>query len=73
VLGRTADDGRLLVTHDLQTMPRHFAAFITTRQSIGLLLIPQHLPIASAVDDLLLIWSTIEAEEWTNLMWYLPV
>jgi hypothetical protein len=54
-------------------MPRHFAAFITTRQSTGLLLIPQHLPIASAVDDLLLIWSTIEAEEWTNLMWYLPV
>jgi hypothetical protein len=73
VLARTADDGRLLVTHDLQTIPRHFAAFITTRQSIGLLLIPQHLPIASAVDDLLLIWSTIEAEEWTNLMWYLPV
>jgi hypothetical protein len=54
-------------------MPRHFAAFITTRQSAGLLLIPQHLPIASAVDDVLLIWSTMEAEEWTNLMWSLPL
>ena len=68
-----AEDGRILVTHDLQTMPRHFAALITTRQSTGLLLIPQHLPIASAVDDLLLMWSTMEAEEWTNLMWYLPL
>jgi uncharacterized protein DUF5615 len=73
VLACAAEDGRILVTHDLQTMPRHFAAFITIRQSAGLLLIPQHLPIASAVDDLLLIWSAMEAEEWRNLVWYLPL
>ena len=73
VLDRTAEEGRVLVTHDLQTMPRHFAAFITTHQSAGLLLVPQSLPIAAAVDDLLLIWSTMEAEEWINLMWYLPL
>src|SRR5262249_17828861 len=72
VLARAADEGRVLVTHDLQTMPRHFAEFITARQSAGLLLIPQRLPSAAAVDDLLLIWSTMEAEEWINLMWYLP-
>ena len=72
-LAYAAEDGRVLVTHDLQTMPSHFAAFITTRQSTGLLLIPQHLPIAAAVDDLLLIWSTMEAEKWRNLMWYLPL
>src|SRR5215510_7553243 len=69
VLARAADEGRVLVTHDLQTMPRHFAEFITARQSAGLLLIPQRLPSAAAVDDLLLIWSTMEAEEWINLMW----
>jgi len=72
-LARAAEDGRILVTHDLQPMPRHFAAFITIRQSAGLLLIPQYLPIASAVDDLLLIWSAMEAEEWRNLVWYLPL
>ena len=73
VLAHAAEDGRVLVTHDLQTMPRHFAVFITTRQSAGLLLIPQHLPIAAAVDDLLLIWSTMDAEEWRNLIWHLPL
>jgi len=73
VLHRAAEEGRVLVTHDLQTMPRHFAAFITARQSAGLLLIPQSLPIASVVDDLLLIWFTMEAAEWINLMWYLPL
>jgi len=73
VLEHAAEAGCLLVTHDLQTMPRHFAAFITTHQSAGLLLVPQSLPIAAVVDDLLLIWSTMEAEEWINLMWYLPL
>jgi Domain of unknown function (DUF5615) len=73
ILAQAAEAGRVLVTHDCQTMPRHFAAFITTRQSAGLLLIPQHLPVASAVDDLLCIWSTMDAEEWLNLMWYLPL
>jgi hypothetical protein len=54
-------------------MPRHFAALITARQSAGLLLIPQSLPIVSVVDDLLLIWATMDAEEWRNLIWYLPL
>jgi Domain of unknown function (DUF5615) len=73
VLERAAEEGRILVTHDLQTMPRHFASFITIHQNAGLLLVPQSLPIAAVVDDLLLIWSTMEAEEWINLMWYLPL
>ena len=30
-------------------------------------------PIAAAVDDLLLIWATMDAEEWLNLLWYLPL
>ena len=68
VLERAAEEGCILVTHDLQTMPRHFAAFITAHQSAGLLLVPQSLPIAAVVDGLLLIWSTMEAEEWINLM-----
>ena len=63
VLAHAAVDGRVLVAHDLQTMPRHFAACIMTHQSAGLLLIPQHLPIAAVVDDLLLIWSTMK---WKN-------
>jgi len=73
VLARAAEEGRVLVTHDFQTMPNHFAEFIVTQQSAGLLLIPQYLPITSAVENLLLIWSTMEADEWINLIWYLPL
>ena len=33
VLARAAEEGRLLVSHDYRTMPRHFATFVTTRTS----------------------------------------
>lgn len=55
VLARAAEEGRILVTHDSQTMHHHFAAFIMTQPSPGIFLIPQHLAITSAVEDLLLI------------------
>ena len=73
VLACAAQDGRVLVTHDRRTMPQHFAAFITTATSAGVLIIPQHLSVAAAVDDLLLIWHVTEAEEWINQIRSLPL
>lgn len=73
VLDIAARGGRLLVTHDQKTMPRHFAEFVTTATSPGLLVIPQHLSVATVVEDLGLIWLLTEAEEWTNRVSYLPL
>lgn len=73
VLAVAAGEGRVLVSHDQKTMPRHFAEFIAHTPSPGLLLIPQHLPIAAAVEDLLLIWFASEAQEWVNRIRYLPL
>jgi predicted nuclease of predicted toxin-antitoxin system len=73
VLALAARDGRVLVTHDQKTMPSHFAAFVATTTSPGVLIIPQRLPIATAVEDLLLIWSTMDAEEWRNTIRFLPL
>jgi hypothetical protein len=73
VLEIAAQAGRLLVTHDQKTMPRHFAEFATTATSPGLLVIPQHLSVAIVVEDLLLIWSLTEPEEWLNRISYLPL
>jgi hypothetical protein len=73
VLALAARDGRILVTHDRKTMPRHFFAFISTANSTGVLIVPQHLPVAAAVDDLLLIWHASEAEEWINQIRSLPL
>jgi predicted nuclease of predicted toxin-antitoxin system len=60
VLVTAARDGRMLVTHDQKTMPRHFAEFIATETSPGLLVVPQHLTVATVTEDLLLIWFTNE-------------
>jgi len=73
VLAHAAREGRILVTHDRKTMPRHFLTFITTATSAGVLIIPQHLPVAAVVDDLLLIWYATEAEEWINQIRFLPL
>lgn len=41
VLGLAADDGRILVSCDRNTMPHHFKAFIFERDSPGLIVVEQ--------------------------------
>ena len=73
VLAQAAREGRILVSHDRRTMPRHVANFTATRTSAGVILISQHLPIMQAVEDLILIWEASEAEEWVNRLDSLPL
>ncbi|MCY4386141.1 MAG: DUF5615 family PIN-like protein [Desulfurellaceae bacterium] len=73
VLALAAQAGRLLITHDRKTMPRHFAEFVMQKTSSGVIVIPQKLPIRVAVADLLLIWETSESEEWVNRIQSLPL
>jgi hypothetical protein len=73
VLAAAAHDGRVLLTHDHKTMPRHFGDFIARQTSPGALVIPQHIPPAVAAEELLLVWAATEAEEWTNRICYLPL
>jgi len=72
VLAFSADAGRILVSHDFQTIPRHFAEFTRGRRSPGVLLIRQDLPVGKAVEALLLIWEASESDEWVNRICLLP-
>ena len=63
VLRLAADEGRILVSHDHRTMPVHFANFIATQESAGVILIAQALPLREAIEELLLIWEASTAEE----------
>ena len=73
VLEQTAQAGRVLVSHDAQTMPRHFGDFIARIPSCGVLIVPQRMSTAEAVDELLLIWSVTDAGEWANRICRLPL
>ena len=73
VLRVAADSGRILVTHDRRTMPRHFIQFIAGRTSAGVIVIPKDTPIGIAVEELLLIWAASQAEEWHNRLMWIPL
>ncbi len=64
---------RILVSYDVNTMPTHFKEFLDGGQhSPGLLLIHQTLPIAQAIEILHLVWIASNADDWRDLMTYLP-
>jgi predicted nuclease of predicted toxin-antitoxin system len=72
VLARAANEGRMLVSHDVNTMPEHFAEFIKTRTSPEVVLINQDLQYSKAIDGLIRLWITAEAEDWENPLSFLP-
>jgi hypothetical protein len=74
VLALASEQQRVLVSHDVGTMPVHFQVFTTAgKRSAGVFLIPQSLDVGAAIDELLLIWLASEASEWENRVAWLPL
>ncbi len=49
---------RILVTHDFQTMPRHYGEFLNKHgDSPGVFLVSQNTPIGSVIDEIVLVWA----------------
>jgi predicted nuclease of predicted toxin-antitoxin system len=72
ILERAAQEGRIVVSHDRRTMPHHFATFIASQTSTGVIIVPKSLSIRQVLNDLLLIWEASEAEERVNQIDSLP-
>jgi hypothetical protein len=51
VLRKAADLGRILISHDRKTMPAHFARFLHSCSSPGLIIVLQDLDIGLASAD----------------------
>lgn len=73
VLRIAAESGRLLVTHDRNTMPAHFRRFIRQQNSPGIIVIPQRMRVKFVAEDLLLMWAASDPEEWQNTAVYFPL
>ena len=73
VLEGAAREGRILVSHDWETMPYHFAEFMMARTSPGVLIVPQQLAVSNAIEELLMIWFVSEAEEYVDTIRRLPL
>jgi len=64
VLHLAAQEGRILVSHDVCSMPVAFAEYRRTAHSPGVLLVPQLWPLAEIIEQLVRIWELTEAAEW---------
>jgi hypothetical protein len=74
VLALSSESQRVLVSHDVGTMPAHFRTFREAgNQSCGVFLIPQTLDIGTAIDELLAIWLASEGSEWIDRLEWLPL
>lgn len=74
VLALAAQLERVLISHDVGTLPAHFRNFRNDgRHSAGVFLIPQSLEVKIAIEELLIIWLTSEPPEWENRLVWLPL
>ena len=74
VLAAAAQQGRILVTQDIRSMPGHFAAYLHGGgKSPGVFLVPKKLTSGAAIEELLLVWLSSEADEWENPIVWLPM
>ena len=72
VLAIAATEDRVLVSHDIKTLPSHFRLFIRRRRSPGLILIAQQLAIGTAIEKLLQICGAGEPGDLENRICLLP-
>jgi hypothetical protein len=69
-----ADNNRILLTHDNRTMPRHVAHRLNGGLAIpGVLIVDDLAPIGLCIDELLIIDECSTADEWQNVILYVPM
>jgi len=73
VLRIAAESERILVSQVRRTMPAHFVRFSTTVESPGVILLREAIPISTAIEELVLIWSASEAGEWKCRLVWIPL
>ena len=73
VLAVASGAGRILVSHDRETMPTHFRLFVTESSSPGLLIVSQTLEIREVIEQILLVWAASEEYEWRDQIGYIPL
>ncbi len=72
VLAKAASERRILVTHDIRTMPLHFSDFVRESDSPGVIIVAQRAGIGWIVDELIHVWRASDSTDWVNQISPLP-
>jgi hypothetical protein len=74
VLEYAAAHGLILVSHDVNTMTAAAYERIAAGLPVaGLVMARQSDPVGAVIDDLVLIWSSSESDEWKDVVIFLPL
>lgn len=74
VLEWAAQEGRITLTHDVNTMPKYAYARASAGLSMpGVIAVQPGASIAEVIEDMLLILEASDAEEFQNQVVYLPL
>jgi predicted nuclease of predicted toxin-antitoxin system len=74
VLAWAAEEQRILITHDLKTIPRFAYERVSTHQAMpGVIAVPDTLPIGQAIEEIAIIVECSAQSEWENQVVYLPL
>jgi hypothetical protein len=66
--------GSLIVTQNRKTMPQHIADHLASGgHTWGVFVFKRVFDIRQVVEDLLLVWSASSAEDWRDIVRYLPL
>jgi hypothetical protein len=69
-----AENNRILLTHDLATIPAYAYARLSQNLPMpGIFLLDQRHPVGAAIDDLLLLLTASDQSDWNELLLYLPL
>ena len=74
VLAWAAAEGRVLLTHDVNTVPRFaYERASAGKPMPGVFAVPSLVAIGEVVEDVLLLASVSEEDEWAGQVLYLPL
>lgn len=74
LLAWLASEERILLTHDVQTMPRYVFERVEAGESVpGVIEVHQDTPIGTAIDELEILIGTGTAEDFANQVKYIPI
>lgn len=74
VLLWAAQKKRILITHDLKTMPSHYASLYSKGIELqGVFVVPRSVSMARSIEELSVLIHCSENEEWVNLLTILPL
>lgn len=74
LLAWAAEENRVILTHDINTVTKHaYARLKDGEKMFGVIVVPQQMPVGAAVNELEIIVSCSDEDDFDNQVSYLPM